>query len=205
MTRLHPLPRGFYDRPALPLARALLGKVVVSDLDGARTTGRIVEAEAYRPDDPASHSFRGPTPGNLTMFGAPGHAYVYISHGIHRCMNAVGRSGSAVLLRALEPLEGLEVMAARRGLDDERLLCAGPGRLCQALGVTRGEDGIDLTAGDGLWIADGSPPRRVVRTGRIGVSVAADKLWRFVEEGSSYASRRATRPVSSSSRGAGSP
>lgn len=194
MSRLRPLPRAFYERPAITLARALLGKIVVSDLGGVRTSGRIVEAEAYRPDDPASHSFRGPTPGNLTMFGPPGHAYVYISHGIHRCMNAVGRSGSAALLRALEPLEGLEAMASRRGLTEERLLCAGPGRLCQALGVTRGEDGLDLTDGDGVWIADAPPPRRVVRTARIGVNVAADKLWRFVEEGSPYASRRAIRP-----------
>ena len=194
MSPLRPLPRAFYERPAISLARALLGKVVVSDLGGVRTSGRIVEAEAYRPDDPASHSFRGPTPGNLTMFGPPGHAYVYISHGIHRCMNAVGRSGSAALVRALEPLEGLEAMASRRGLTEERLLCAGPGRLCQALGVTRGEDGLDLTDGDGVWITDGSPPRRVVRTARIGVNVAVDRLWRFVEEGSPYASRRATRP-----------
>lgn len=196
-----PLRRAFYERPSLALARALLGKIVVSELGGVRTAGRIVEAEAYRPDDPASHSFRGATPGNLTMFGPPGRAYVYLSHGIHRCMNAVGRSGSAVLLRALEPLEGLEAMASRRGLDEERLLCAGPGRLCQALGITRGEDGVDLTAGDGLWIAEGPAPRRVVRTPRIGVSVAADKLWRFVEEGSRYASRPATRPASSRAGG----
>lgn len=197
MSSLRPFPRDFYERPAIGLARALLGKLVVSDLGGVRTVGRIVEAEAYRPDDPASHSFRGPTPGNLTMFGPPGHAYVYISHGIHRCMNAVGRSGSAVLLRALEPLEGLETMASRRGLGEERLLCAGPGRLCQALGVTRSEDGTDLTGGDDLWIADGPPPRRILRTPRIGVGVAAEKLWRFVEEGSPYASRRATRPAPS--------
>lgn len=195
MTR--PLPRVFYDRPSIALARALLGKVVVSDLGGVRTVGRIVEAEAYRPDDPASHSFRGPTPGNRTMFGSPGHAYVYISHGIHACMNAVGRSGSAVLLRALEPLEGLDVMAARRGLEAERLLCAGPGRLCQALGVTRGADGLDLTLGDGLWIGDGPPPRRVVRTPRIGVNAATEKLWRFVEEANPYASRRAVRSAAS--------
>lgn len=197
MSALRPLPREFYERPAIALARALLGKTVVSDLGGARTVGRIVEAEAYRPDDPASHSFRGPTPGNLTMFGPPGRAYVYISHGIHRCMNAVGRSGSAALLRALEPLEGLGTMASRRGVDGERLLCAGPGRLCQALGVTRDEDGVDLTGGDGLWIADGPPPRRILRTPRIGVKVAAEKLWRFVEEGSPWASRRAVPPTPS--------
>ncbi|HEX6261480.1 MAG TPA: DNA-3-methyladenine glycosylase [Actinomycetota bacterium] len=190
MTR--PLPRDFYERSSIALARDLLGKVVVSELGGTRTAGRIVEVEAYRPDDPASHSFRGPTPGNQTMFGPPGHAYVYVSYGIHRCMNAVARSGSAVLLRALEPLHGLDAMAARRGLDQERLLCAGPGRLCQALGVTRGEDGVDLTAGEGLWITEGPPPRRVGRTPRIGISVGGDRPWRFVEEGSPYASRRAT-------------
>lgn len=190
---MKPLPRAFYERPSVSLARDLVGKVLVSDLGGVRTAGRIVEAEAYRPDDPASHSYRGPTPGNLAMFGPPGHAYVYVSHGIHHCMNAVARSGSAVLVRALEPVQGLEAMAGRRGLDHPRLLCAGPGRLCQALGITRGEDGHDLTVGRGLWIADGSPPRRIVRSPRIGISVAVERPWRFVEEGSRFASRPAIR------------
>ena len=198
MTRPPPLPRSFYDRPSLSLARDLLGKVVVSEEDGSRTAGRIVEAEAYRPDDPASHSYRGPTRGNRTMFGAPGHLYVYVSHGIHHCMNAVGRAGSAVLIRALEPLEGDGAMATRRGLEDARLLCAGPGRLCQALGVTRSHDGLDLTRGSAVWIADGSPPGRVLRTPRIGLSVAAEKRWRFVEEGSPFASRPAIRRASGS-------
>ena len=184
-----PLPRAFFDRPALTLARALLGALVVSELGGARTVGRIVETEAYRSDDPASHSFRGPRPSNATMFGPPGHAYVYRSHGIHRCMNAVARAGSAVLLRALEPVEGLGAMAARRGLDDERLLCAGPGRLCQALGIHLEDDGFDLTRGAGLWLAEGIPPRRVARTPRIGISAALDKAWRFVDAETRFASR----------------
>lgn len=188
---MKPLPRDFYDRPSVTLARALLGKLVVSELGGARAAGRIVEAEAYRPDDPASHSFRGPTPGNRSMFGPPGHAYVYISHGIHHCMNAVGRSGSAVLIRALEPTQGLDLMVSRRRLDDPRVLCAGPGRLCQALAITRMEDGHDLTSPDGLWIADGPAPRRVVRSTRIGISAATERRWRFVEEGSRFASRPA--------------
>lgn len=190
---MKPLPRVFYERPSVTLARALLGKVLVSDLGGIRTAGRIVEVEAYRPDDPASHSFRGPTPGNLSMFGPPGRAYVYISHGIHHCMNAVARSGSAVLLRALEPIEGLEDMAARRRLDDPRLLCAGPGRLCQALGITREQDGHDLTSPTGLWIMDGPPPGRILRSPRIGISQAVERAWRFVEEGSRFASRPTIR------------
>ena len=190
---MKPLPRAFYERPSVTLARTLLGKILVSDLGGIRTAGRIVEAEAYRPDDPASHSFRGPTPGNLSMFGPPGRAYVYVSHGIHHCMNAVARSGSAVLLRALEPIEGLEDMAARRRLDDPRLLCAGPGRLCQALGITREQDGHDLTSPTGLWIADGPPPGRVLRSPRIGISQAVERAWRFVEEGSRFVSRPAIR------------
>lgn len=190
---MRPLPRGFYERPSVTLARDLLGKVMVSDLDGVRTAGRIVEAEAYRPDDPASHSYRGPTPGNRSMFGPPGHAYVYLSHGIHHCMNAVARAGSAVLLRALEPLEGLEEMAVRRRLDDPRLLCAGPGRLCQALGITREQDGHDLTSRDALWIAEGPPPGRILRSPRIGITLAVERPWRFVEEGSRFASRPAVR------------
>lgn len=193
-----PLPRDFYDRPSIGLARALLGKVVVSEAGGRSTAGRIVEAEAYRPDDPASHSFRGPTPGNLTMFGPAGHLYVYISHGIHHCMNAVAGAGSAVLIRALEPLEGEETMAERRQLDDPRLLCAGPGRLCQALGVTKGHDGTDLTGPGEVRIVDGPRPRRVLRTPRIGLSVAGEKLWRFVVEGSRFASRPAIRRASGS-------
>lgn len=191
--RVAPLPPTFFDRPSISLARALLGKVLISDLRGARTAGRIVEVEAYRPDDPASHSFRGPTARNRTMFGPPGRAYVYVSHGIHHCVNVVGRSGSAVLLRALEPIEGTDVMARRRGLRDRRLLCAGPGRLSQALGIDLEADGHDLTIPDGLWLAEGLPPRRVLRTPRVGISVASEKPWRFVDAQTRFASRPVRR------------
>lgn len=186
---LRPLSRRFYGRDALDLAPNLLGRLLVREVDGSMLVGRIVETEAYRPDDPASHSFAGPRRANRTMFGAAGHAYVYISHGIHHCMNAVARPPSAVLIRALEPVDGLEEMARRRGLVEARLLCAGPGRLCQALGVTRAEDGHDLTLGRGLWIAQGRPARAPVITPRVGLSVAVERPWRFVLAGTRYASR----------------
>ena len=200
---LDALPRSFFDRPSVSLARSLLGKLLVSELGGVRTVGRIVEAEAYRPDDPASHSFPGPTARNRTMFGPPGHAYVYLSHGIHHCVNAVGRSGSAVLLRALEPIEGEEAMASRRRLGDPRLLCAGPGRLTQALGIRLEHDGHDLTRPDGLWIADGPSPRRVIRTPRIGISLAGEKRWRFLDAETSYASRGPRRQERATPSGRG--
>src|SRR5439155_7976151 len=127
---------------------------------GELLVGRIVECEAYQEDDPASHSFGGPRGRNLVMFGPPGHLYVYFTYGMHFCMNVVtGRDGegSAVLLRAVEPLDGLAEMARRRGLDLPRLLCAGPGRLCQAFGVGREQNGTDLVAGDPIWIETGQP------------------------------------------------
>jgi DNA-3-methyladenine glycosylase len=186
---VRPLPRRFYARDSLEVARDLIGRVLVREVDGVRMAGRIVEAEAYRPDDPASHSFRGPTRRNATMFGPPGHAYVYISHGIHHCLNLTTGGASAVLLRALEPVEGLNEMARRRGVAEPRLLCAGPGRLCQALGVSVVDDGLDLTTRNGLWMAAGRPAEAVLTTPRIGLSVAVGEPWRFVEAGSRYLSR----------------
>jgi DNA-3-methyladenine glycosylase len=186
---LRPLSRRFYARDALDLAPRLLGRLLVREVDGSVLVGRIVETEAYRPDDPASHSYGGPRRANRTMFGPPGHAYVYVSHGIHHCMNAVARPPSAVLIRALEPMDGLEEMARRRGLAEARLLCAGPGRLCQALGITLAEDGLDLTLGRGLWIAPGRPSSPPVVTPRVGVNVAVEQPWRFVLAGTRYASR----------------
>lgn len=186
---MKPLRAVFYRRDAVAVARGLIGALIVRELDGERLVGRVVEAEAYGRDDPASHAFRGPTERNRAMFGEPGHAYVYLSHGVHHCLNAVALPGTAVLIRALEPLAGLEAMADRRGVDDMRLLCAGPGRLCRALGIDRGLDGHDLTAGDGLWIAGGEPPAGIVATPRIGVTRAAERPWRFVERASRFASR----------------
>ncbi|MGH3037769.1 MAG: DNA-3-methyladenine glycosylase, partial [Gaiellaceae bacterium] len=138
-----PLGQGFFARSVHEVAPELVGCTLLVDDAG----GRIVEVEAYDAEDPASHGFGGETARNRAMFGPPGHAYVYRSYGIHWCLNLVcGREGTAeaVLLRALEPTQGLERMKERRGLEDERLLCAGPGRLCQALGVTGEHDGLPL-------------------------------------------------------------
>lgn len=157
--------------------------------------GRIVEVEAYAQDDEASHSFRGPTRRTAAMFGEPAHLYVYRSYGLHWCANVVceprGR-GAAILLRALEPTHGLERMRDRRGVDDPHLLCAGPGRLTQALGLTGEHDGADLTLPPFALL----PPEGCVsveQTPRIGISRALEKDWRYLEAGTAWASRGAAR------------
>jgi DNA-3-methyladenine glycosylase len=191
------LPRTFYTRPSLEVARDLLGRIVVRPQpDGARLAGRIVETEAYRQDDPASHSFHGRTARTEVMFGPPGHLYVYFTYGMHFCMNVVtgeDGEGSAVLLRAVEPLEGLPEMSRRRRTADPRLICSGPGRLCQAFGVDRSLNGVDLVAGGELHIETGRPtPDAEVGVGpRVGIRVAVDQPWRFVVEHSPFLSRRA--------------
>ena len=158
-------------------------------LDGVG--GVIVETEAYEPDDPASHSFGGKSRRNETMFGAPGHLYVYRSYGIHWCANVVCREdgvGAAVLLRALEPTAGLDAMRARRGVDDSRLLAAGPGRLTQALGISAAHDGLDVSSSP-FALAPPSSPVQVVESPRVGITRAADRLWRYSLAGSTFVSR----------------
>ena len=182
------LGRDFFARSVHAVAPELLGATLLVDGVG----GPIVEVEAYDGEDPASHGFRGRTPRNASMFGSPGQAYVYRSYGIHWCLNLVCEDESraaAVLLRALEPAAGIERMRARRGLEDLRLLCAGPGRLCQALGVTREHDGLALDAPPFELRAPAEPVQ--VATGpRIGISVAGDVPWRYGVAGSRWLSRR---------------
>lgn len=176
-----------FSASSVDVARRLIGVTLLVDGIG----GPIVETEAYDREDPASHSFAGPTLRNITMFGPPAHVYVYRSYGIHWCLNFVCREsghGAAVLIRALEPAAGIEVMQKRRGLENPRLLCSGPGRLCQALGVTREHDGMRLDA----------PPFRlllpkneaaVASGARIGISKAMDMPWRFGLAGSPFLSK----------------
>jgi DNA-3-methyladenine glycosylase len=178
------------------VARDLLGRLLVRRLSGIVLIARIVEAEAYQEDDPASHSYRGHTTRTEVMFGPPGHLYVYFSYGTHWCMNVVtGKAGegSAVLLRAAEPLEGLELMRQARGVDAVRSLCSGPGKLTQAFGVTKSQNGLDLVSGQDLYLVAGGrlPEDRLGIGPRVGISVAADVPWRFFEKGSPFVSRGA--------------
>lgn len=184
------------------MAPELLGCHLVRRADdGARIAGRIVEVEAYEPGDPASHGFRGPTPRNASMFGPPGRLYVYFTYGHHWMMNVVTRpsgEGSAVLLRALEPLEGLERMAAHRGRFAPGDLCSGPGKLARALGADRVLDGADLVGGRTVWIEVGTPtPADAIAMGtRVGVSVGLEPDWRFWERGSPWVSKGRPGPPS---------
>ena len=190
------LPVAFFRRPAEVVAADLIGQVVVSRVGGRVATGKIVETEAYLGyDDPASHGYmHRRNARNAALFGPPGIWYVYLSYGMHWCANLVcQRAGlaSAVLLRALEPLEGLDVMRRRRGAVPDRQLCSGPGKLCQALGIRRDIDGIPMSAGPVVVLPGESlPPAAIVATPRIGITKAADWPLRFHLAGSRWTSRK---------------
>ena len=196
------LARDFYAQETVAVARALLGTFLVHRSREGTTVGRIVETEAYLGRlDPASHAHKGETARNRSMFGPPGHVYVYFIYGVHWCCNVVTAPagvGEAVLLRALEPVEGIEVMAARRRTEVERNLCSGPGKLVQAMGITREHDGADLVRGPlGIWDRAGwSPPpgrawdEEIATSARVGITKAADLPLRFLLRGNPHVSAR---------------
>ncbi len=193
--KMEKLDRKFFARPPETVARELLGCVLVRRLGGAILRGRIVETEAYSAaNDPASHAYRGRTPRNNIMFGPPGLAYIYFIYGKNFCLNVVtepeGKAG-AVLIRALEPLEGIPLMQRFRGTSVLKQLTSGPGKLCQAFGIDRALNGIDLL-GNQLYLIKGLPVDReeIVVTTRVGISTGQDLPWRFYLRGSPYVSRR---------------
>jgi DNA-3-methyladenine glycosylase len=176
----------------MALARFLIGKVVVHELPTGRLSGRIVETEAYPPGDPASHHYRGPTPRIRSMYLAPGHAYVFFNYGAHFMLNVVSEPAgiaSAVLVRALEPMEGIELMERHRKTHRLLDLTRGPGRLAAALQIDRRHDGLDLCARGPLWLGvTESPVGPIKRTVRIGITRAAHRLLRFYESGNPFVS-----------------
>jgi DNA-3-methyladenine glycosylase len=188
------LSRAFFSRSVHEVAPDLIGAMLLVDGVG----GRVVEVEAYDHTDPAAHSFRGPTERNAVMFGPPGYAYVYRSYGIHWCLNFVCEpkgSASAVLIRAIEPTAGLPAMRRRRGVADERLLCSGPGRVCEALGITRAFNGLALDEPPFALLARAGEVD-VVAGPRIGITKAIDKPWRYGLKGSRFLSKpfRSAKP-----------
>ena len=187
MTPSPKLRRGFFDRSVHAVAPDLIGATLLVGGVG----GTIVEVEAYHHTDPAAHSYRGPTERNGIMFGPPGFAYVYRSYGIHWCLNFVCEaegSASAVLIRALEPTAGLAAMRRRRGLPEERSLCSGPGKLCEALGVTIKHNGLPLDRAPFELRARAEKPEIVVGA-RIGITKAVDEPWRYGLRGSKFLSK----------------
>jgi DNA-3-methyladenine glycosylase len=176
----------------IALARFLIGKVIVHDLRVGRLSGRIVETEAYPPGDPAGHHFRGPTPRIRSMYLAPGHVYVFFNYGAHFMLNVVSEppeTAAAILIRALEPLEGIEIMQRRRKTAELLDLTRGPGRLAQALEIDRRHDGVDLCEDEKLWLGSvGQPAGTIGKSVRIGITRAATKLLRFFERGNPFVS-----------------
>lgn len=186
------LPRKFYARETVTAARELLGCILVHNAPDGPASGRIVETEAYIQGDPACHAYRGETPRNKVMFGPPGHAYVYFIYGMYYCFNTVTAPagvGEAVLIRALEPLEGIPLMRRRRGRDRLMELCSGPAKLVQALGIVRNHNGADLTRNP-LFVLKGDARERILTTTRVGIREGADLPLRFYLEGNPFVSKK---------------
>jgi DNA-3-methyladenine glycosylase len=188
------LSRAWFDRPAAEVARALIGRDLLRTFsNGERRRVRIVETEAYEPHDPASHSFRGRTTRSATMFGPPGHLYVYLIYGMHHCLNVVTGPvghGAAVLLRAAEPLEGGDGMARSRRTPHARSWCSGPAKLAQALEIDRSADGADLLRLGPVRLLAGrpAPPSEIEHGRRVGITTGREMPWRFAERGSRWVS-----------------
>ncbi len=193
---LKTLQRAFYSRATLRVAKDLLGKNLIRRIDSDELIGRIVEVEAYRgADDPASHAYRGRTDRNQVMFGKPGAAYVYFTYGNHYCLNIVTepeRIPAAVLIRALEPVTGTEMMKGNRGIADVQNLTNGPGKLTKALKIGADLNGYDMVNGYALFVANAEQPNKfqIYSTPRVGIRVGTDKLWRFYIKGNRYVSRK---------------
>jgi DNA-3-methyladenine glycosylase len=191
------LPRSFYAQSTLQVARKLLGKYLVRRHPDGKTVGRIVETEAYvGPHDLACHAAKGRTARTEVMFGPPGHAYVYFIYGVYYCLNIVTEEvghASAVLIRALEPVEGIELMQQRRGTQKLHSLASGPGKLCLAMAIDKALNGVDMCRGNILYVEDRGEPRpKIVARPRIGVDYAGkwkDKPWRFLIRGSEFVSK----------------
>jgi DNA-3-methyladenine glycosylase len=184
-----PLERAELPADAVALARFLIGKTLTHDRAEGRTRGRIVETEAYPPGDPAAHSFVGPTARNRSLFRERGHCYVYLGYGVSWLANVSAEgegTGAGVLFRALEPLEGLDLMLVRRGREP---LAVGPGRLARAMGIDSGQDGLDLCGPSPLWLGQAARPAGAIGVSvRIGITKAADQPWRFFEKGNPFVS-----------------
>lgn len=192
------IPRSFYERDTITVARELLGQILVRESADGVTRGVIVETEAYLGQrDDAAHSYKGNTERVRVQFGPKGHAYIYMIYGMHHCLNiTAGPPGvpEVVLIRALEPVSGIDLMQQRRRTGKHRQLCSGPGKLCRALDISRTMYGSDLcrTDGSGLYLEYGTSPQGVTATKRIGIDyavVSRDELWRFYSTGSGYISR----------------
>ncbi|EGG42562.1 DNA-3-methyladenine glycosylase [Candidatus Nitrosarchaeum limnium SFB1] len=178
------LPRTFYSQDTVTVAKSILGKKLVRKINNKEISGIIIETEAYRhKDDPASHAFRKITERNKVMFGEVGMAYVYFTYGMHYCFNVVARNSKfeagAVLIRAIQPEKGIDIMEKNRGVNDKKRLTDGPAKLTQAFGITKEQYGIDLTQDSKLFITDGIKTGKIIASPRVGIKEATDKLWNF--------------------------